>query len=90
MTSPGSSAPGEFAIHHIEGSDADRAAMLTEVGYPTLAALVNAAAPSGVRSTSDLNLPAAPEAAARAELRRICPLTQCTPAPRAATGPGGR
>ncbi|MFF3543130.1 aminomethyl-transferring glycine dehydrogenase [Streptomyces platensis] len=72
MTFPESSASGEFATRHIGVSDADRAKMLTEVGYPTLTALIDAAVPSGIRSTSDLNLPAAAtEAEARAELQEL-------------------
>ncbi|MEU7057528.1 hypothetical protein [Streptomyces sp. NPDC046197] len=69
-----SSASGAFATRHIGVSDADRAKMLAEVGYPTLAALIDAAVPSGIRSTSDLNLPpAATEAEVRAELQEIAP-----------------
>ncbi|MGA4878762.1 aminomethyl-transferring glycine dehydrogenase [Streptomyces lydicamycinicus] len=72
MTFPESSASGEFATRHIGVSDADRAKMLAEVGYPTLTALIDAAVPSGIRSTSDLNLPAAAtEAEARAELQEL-------------------
>ncbi|MGW1255520.1 aminomethyl-transferring glycine dehydrogenase [Streptomyces sp. NPDC002513] len=72
MTSPGSSASGEFAARHIGVGDADRAKMLADVGYPTLTELIDAAVPSGIRSTSDLNLPAAAtEAEARAELHEL-------------------
>ncbi|MFE7213277.1 aminomethyl-transferring glycine dehydrogenase [Streptomyces sp. NPDC057611] len=72
MTSPGSSASGEFAARHIGVGDADRAKMLADVGYPTLTELIDAAVPSGIRSTSDLNLPtAATEAEARAELHEL-------------------
>ncbi|MEW1750926.1 aminomethyl-transferring glycine dehydrogenase [Streptomyces angustmyceticus] len=72
MTFPESSAPGEFATRHIGVGDADRAKMLATVGYPTLTALIDAAVPSGIRSTSDLNLPAAAtEAEARAELQEL-------------------
>ncbi|MFF8786330.1 aminomethyl-transferring glycine dehydrogenase [Streptomyces sp. NPDC015125] len=72
MTFPESSASGEFATRHIGVGGADRARMLAEVGYPTLAALIDAAVPGGIRSTSDLNLPAAAtEAEARAELQEL-------------------
>lgn len=72
MTFPESSASGEFATRHIGVSDSDRAKMLAEVGYPTLTALIDAAVPSGIRSASDLNLPAAAtEAEARAELQEL-------------------
>ncbi|MGV9350963.1 aminomethyl-transferring glycine dehydrogenase [Streptomyces spiralis] len=72
MTSPEPSASGEFASRHIGASDADRAKMLTEVGYPTLAELIDAAVPDGIRSTAELNLPpAATEAAARADLQQF-------------------
>ncbi|MGW5200983.1 aminomethyl-transferring glycine dehydrogenase [Streptomyces spiralis] len=72
MTSPASSASGAFATRHIGVSDADRAKMLAEVGYPTLAGLIDAAVPSGIRSTSDLNLPAAAtESEAHAELQEL-------------------
>ncbi|MFC9879431.1 aminomethyl-transferring glycine dehydrogenase [Streptomyces libani] len=72
MTFTESSASGEFAARHIGVGDADRAKMLAEVGYPTLAALIDAAVPSGIRSTSELNLPAAAtETEARAELQEL-------------------
>ncbi|MFF7231190.1 aminomethyl-transferring glycine dehydrogenase [Streptomyces sioyaensis] len=72
MTFTESCASGEFATRHIGVSDADRAKMLAEVGYPTLTALIDAAVPSGIRSTSDLNLPAAAtEAEARDELQEL-------------------
>ncbi|MFE7213993.1 aminomethyl-transferring glycine dehydrogenase [Streptomyces sp. NPDC057611] len=72
MTFPESFTSGEFAARHIGVSGADRAKMLAEVGYPTLAALIDAAVPSGIRSTCDLNLPAAAtEAKARAELLEL-------------------
>ncbi|WP_406385069.1 aminomethyl-transferring glycine dehydrogenase [Streptomyces sp. NBC_01618] len=72
MTSPESRASGAFATRHIGVSDADRTKMLAEVGYPTLAGLIDAAVPSGIRSTSGLNLPAAAtEAEALAELREL-------------------
>lgn len=70
MISPGSSGSGEFAVRHIGVSDTDRAKMLAEVGPPTLASLIDAAIPSGIRSTSELNLPAT-EADARAELHEL-------------------
>ncbi|AWN25310.1 aminomethyl-transferring glycine dehydrogenase [Streptomyces sp. NEAU-S7GS2] len=72
MTFTESSASGEFATRHIGVGDADRAKMLAEVGYPTLAALIDAAVPSGIRSASELNLPAAAtETEARAELQEL-------------------
>ncbi|MFF8919295.1 aminomethyl-transferring glycine dehydrogenase [Streptomyces sp. NPDC015032] len=72
MTPPDSRASGAFATRHIGVSDADRAKMLAEVGCPTLAGLIDAAVPSGIRSTSGLNLPAAAtEAEALAELREL-------------------
>ncbi|MEV0318316.1 aminomethyl-transferring glycine dehydrogenase [Streptomyces sp. NPDC050658] len=64
-----SATPGEFAARHIGVSEADRAKMLAEVGYPTLAELMDAAVPHGIRSTTEPDLPpAATEAEARAEL----------------------
>ncbi|WP_406068907.1 aminomethyl-transferring glycine dehydrogenase [Streptomyces sp. NBC_01020] len=72
MTSPGASASGEFATRHIGVSETDQAKMLAEVGYPTLAGLMDAAVPGGIRNTSELNLPAAAtEAEARAELQEM-------------------
>lgn len=72
MTSPGHSASGEFATRHIGVSETDQAKMLAEVGYPTSAGLMDAAVPSGIRSTAELNLPAAAtEAEARAELHEL-------------------
>lgn len=60
-----------FADRHI-GPDADaQATMLAALGYPTLAALTEAAVPAGIRST-DLALPAPiPESAALDELRAL-------------------
>jgi glycine dehydrogenase len=72
MTSPEPSSYGEIAARHIGIGDADRARMLAEVGYRTLSEFIDAAGPNGIRSTSDVNLPAvATEAEARAELHEL-------------------
>jgi len=60
-----------FADRHIGPDAAARAAMLAELGYPTLAALTDAAVPAAIRSGS-LALPApVPEGAALDELRAL-------------------
>jgi glycine dehydrogenase len=60
-----------FARRHLGDSPADTAAMLADLGFPSLDALVDAALPADIR-TGPLRLPeAAGEAAALAELRAI-------------------
>jgi len=60
-----------FADRHI-GPDADaRAAMLAELGYPSLAALVDAAVPAGIRSGELELLAPVSESAALDELRAL-------------------
>jgi glycine dehydrogenase len=60
-----------FARRHLGDNAAETAAMLEELGYPTLDALVDAAVPAQIR-TGPLSLPAAAgESAALAELRSI-------------------
>jgi len=60
-----------FARRHLGDSPADTAAMLADLGYPSVDALVDAALPADIR-TGPLRLPAAAgEGAALAELRAI-------------------
>ncbi len=60
-----------FARRHLGDNSADTAAMLAELNFPTLDALVDAAVPASIR-TEPLRLPAAVgENAALAELRSI-------------------
>ena len=60
-----------FARRHLGDSPDETAAMLSELGYPSIDALVDAAVPAHIRS-GPLNLPAAAgESAALAELRAI-------------------
>ncbi|MBX6388016.1 MAG: aminomethyl-transferring glycine dehydrogenase [Frankia sp.] len=61
----------EFPDRHIGPDAAARAAMLAELGYPSLAALLDAAVPAGIRSDA-LELPApVPESVVLAELRAL-------------------
>ena len=63
--------PDSFAYRHL-GSPADHNAMLAELGFPSLDALVNAAVPANIRRTEPLQLPsAATETDALAELKHI-------------------
>ncbi|MET0469061.1 MAG: aminomethyl-transferring glycine dehydrogenase [Aeromicrobium sp.] len=48
-----------FARRHIGPTASDQDAMVRRVGYETLDALMQAAVPAGIRSTTPLNLPAA-------------------------------
>ncbi len=60
-----------FARRHLGDNPADTAAMLSELGYPSLDALIEAAVPAHIR-IGTLNLPAAAgESAALAELRAM-------------------
>jgi glycine dehydrogenase len=62
----------DFASRHIGPSAADQDAMVRRVGFDSLDALMQAAVPSGIRSTSPLNLPAArTETEALASLRAL-------------------
>ena len=59
-TSPASTSPaGDFVSRHIGPREADVAHMLGVLGYESLDALVDAAAPPSIRSTGPLELPAA-------------------------------
>jgi len=49
--------PDEFQDRHIGPGAEDRAAMLAELGFDSLSALVNAAVPPNIRSHSPLELP---------------------------------
>ncbi|MBE0612832.1 MAG: aminomethyl-transferring glycine dehydrogenase [Burkholderiales bacterium] len=61
-----------FARRHIGPDAADQAAMLSELGHPTLAALIDAVIPAAIRAKSLVDLPPGrSEAAALAELRQI-------------------
>ena len=61
-----------FARRHIGPDAAEQAAMLSELGYPTRAALIDAVIPAGIRGKSVPDLPPCrSEAAALAELRTI-------------------
>ena len=68
------SEPGvtEFADRHIGPRADEQEAMLARLGYPTLDALVDAAAPAAIRDTAPLALPAAcSETDALARLREL-------------------
>ena len=49
----------DFRSRHLGPVGSDRDDMLREVGYPSLAALINAAVPAGIRMDKALSLPAA-------------------------------
>ena len=49
--------PDEFQARHIGPGPEDRAAMLAELGYDSLSALVDAAVPPNIRSDGPLELP---------------------------------
>ncbi len=62
----------DFASRHIGPSAADQDAMVRRVGYDSLDALMQAAVPSRIRSTTPLNLPSArSETEALATLRAL-------------------
>ena len=62
----------DFASRHIGPTPSDQDAMVRRVGFDSLDALMQAAVPSGIRSTSALNLPAAKsETDALATLRAL-------------------
>ncbi|WP_370943672.1 aminomethyl-transferring glycine dehydrogenase [Amycolatopsis sp. cg5] len=70
-----------FDARHIGPSEPEQAKMLAEVGYNSLDALAEAAVPTAIRITKDLDLPeAASEEDATAELRALAarnrPMTQ--------------
>ncbi|MFD8498377.1 aminomethyl-transferring glycine dehydrogenase [Amycolatopsis sp. NPDC059657] len=70
-----------FDARHIGPSEPEQAKMLAEVGYNSLDALAEAAVPTAIRITEDLDLPeAASEEDATAELRALAarnrPMTQ--------------
>ena len=46
-----------FADRHIGPDQAEQAAMLAQIGFDSLAELMTAAVPGGIRSTGELNLP---------------------------------
>ena len=69
--------PDAFARRHIGLSEADRSAMLKELGRPSLDALVDAAVPAAIRLKKALDLPTpASEAEALAELRKLASRNQ--------------
>ncbi|MEY4569485.1 MAG: aminomethyl-transferring glycine dehydrogenase [Verrucomicrobiota bacterium] len=49
----------DFSSRHLGPIGTDRDEMLRETGYPSLAALISAAVPAGIRMNAALNLPAA-------------------------------
>ncbi|WP_456694684.1 aminomethyl-transferring glycine dehydrogenase [Aeromicrobium sp. P5_D10] len=62
----------DFADRHIGPTASDQDAMVRRIGYDSLDALMQAAVPAGIRSTSALNLPAAQtESEALAGLRSL-------------------
>ncbi|KAA1399371.1 aminomethyl-transferring glycine dehydrogenase [Aeromicrobium ginsengisoli] len=64
--------PSAFASRHIGPTPSDQDAMVRRVGYDSLDALMAAAVPSGIRSATALNLPAAQtETEALATLRDL-------------------
>src|SRR5437764_13790757 len=64
--------PDVFVPRHIGPSDADERAMLAALGYPSLAALVDATVPANIRLQRALDLPAAlSEQEALAALERM-------------------
>ncbi|KFZ80497.1 glycine dehydrogenase [Amycolatopsis sp. MJM2582] len=66
-----------FDDRHIGPSESEQAKMLAEVGFGSLDALVQAAVPSAIRVTRDLDLPpAASEEDAIAELRALAALNK--------------
>ncbi|HEV7977759.1 aminomethyl-transferring glycine dehydrogenase [Amycolatopsis sp.] len=66
-----------FAVRHIGPSDSEQAKMLAECGYPSLEAMVEAAVPTAIRATRELQLPpAASEEEATAELRKLAALNK--------------
>ena len=65
-------APGFFADRHIGTPAHDQARMLEALGYPTVAALLDAAVPEAIRTRAPLALPAAAEeGAVAAELQAL-------------------
>ena len=84
MNEPGAGAPAErasldtleahgaFIGRHIGPSEADQAAMLKALGYPTRAAMIDKVIPAAIRRGAAMDLPApCTEAEALAELRAI-------------------
>ncbi len=66
-----------FARRHLGPDDRETAAMLDQLGQPSLEALIDAALPAPIRSRQPLSLPApAGEGAALAELRAIASQNQ--------------
>jgi len=62
----------DFVGRHIGFTEADQAAMLAALGFDSLDSLVDAAVPSGVRSSTGSSIPApASEAEVLAELREL-------------------
>ncbi|MHA3704773.1 aminomethyl-transferring glycine dehydrogenase [Jatrophihabitans sp. YIM 134969] len=62
-TGPDTTAPGFFADRHIGTPSSDQARMLEVLGYPSVAALLDAAVPEAIRIREPLALPAAAEEA---------------------------
>ena len=64
--------PDTFARRHLGPNESEMAAMLAQLGHPSLDALIDAAVPASIRVRRPLRLPsAAGESAALAELRAI-------------------
>jgi glycine dehydrogenase len=64
--------PDSFVPRHIGPSDADQRAMLAVLGYPSLAALIDATVPANIRFARPLAMPApTSEQEALAEFRRL-------------------
>jgi glycine dehydrogenase len=64
--------PDSFVPRHIGPSDADQRAMLAVLGYPSLAALIDATVPANIRFARPLAMPAPmSEQEALAEFRRL-------------------
>ena len=64
--------PDTFARRHLGPNESEMAAMLAQLGHPSLDALIDAAVPASLRLRRPLRLPsAAGESAALAELRTI-------------------
>src|SRR5438105_4817597 len=67
----------DFTRRHIGPGAADQAAMLAELGRPSLDALIDAVVPAAIRLKKPLALPAAlSEAEALAELKKIASRNQ--------------
>jgi glycine dehydrogenase len=69
--------PDQFAHRHIGPNSAETAAMLTQLGYPNLDGLIDAAVPAQIRLNRPLSLPAArSEFNALADIKKIAAQNQ--------------